>query len=142
MIPSLLSLWRNAVKATGTFDSSNRCRVTPFQVVNLMGENFQAIGHLPAPTRRSRAAESQKFDILVAAEHQIVILAPPLVESDDDVDTTPVAKQEVDAEADQMMLRRGELDVEGMGRLLNGMASGAGSLRVGTSPAKRARIFT
>lgn len=142
MIPSLLSLWRNAVKATGTFDASNRCRVTPFQVVNLMGENFQAIGHLPAPTRRSRAAESQKFDILVAAEHQIVILAPRLVESDDDVDTTPVAKQEVDAEADQMMLRRGELDVEGMGRLLNGMASGAGSLRVGTSPAKRARIFT
>ncbi|KAJ5377816.1 uncharacterized protein N7496_005225 [Penicillium cataractarum] len=142
VIPSLLSLWRNAVKTTGTFDASNRCRVTPFQVVNLMGENFQAIGHLPAPARRSRAAESQKFDILVAAEHQIVILAPRLTESEDIAATTQVAKQEVDAEADQMMLRRGELDVEGMGRLLNGMASGAGSLRVGGSPVKRARIFT
>jgi hypothetical protein len=139
VIPSLLSLWRNAVKATGTFDASNRCRVTPFQVVNLMGENFQALGHLPAPARRSRGAEPQKFDILVAAEHQIVILAPRLVESDEVATTT---KPEVEAEADQMMLRRGELDVEGMGRLLNGMASGTGSLRVGTSPVKRARIFT
>lgn len=139
VIPSLLSLWRNAVKATGTFDASNRCRVTPFQVVNLMGENFQALGHLPAPARRSRGAEPHKFDILVAAEHQIVILAPRLVESDEIATTT---KPEVEAEADQMMLRRGELDVEGMGRLLNGMASGTGSLRVGTSPVKRARIFT
>jgi hypothetical protein len=142
VIPSLLSLWRNAVKATGTFDASNRCRVTPFPVVNLMGENFQAIGHLPAPARRSRAAEPQKFDVLVAAEHQIVILAPRLVESEEIVPTAQVAKQEVDHESDQMKLRRGELDVEGMGRLLNGMANGTGSLRVGASPVKRARIFT
>lgn len=142
MIPSLLSLWRNAVKATGTFDASNRCRVTPFPVVNLMGENFQAIDHLPAPARRSRAAEPQKFDVLVAAEHQIVILAPRLAESEEIVPTSQVAKQEVDLEADQMMLRRGELDVEGMGRLLSGMANGTGSLRVGGSPVKRARIFT
>ncbi|EPS26617.1 hypothetical protein PDE_01555 [Penicillium oxalicum 114-2] len=142
-IPSLLSLWRNAVKATGTFDSSNRCRVTPFQVVNLMGENFQAIGHLPAPARRSRALSSQKFDILVAAEQQVVILAPRLVESEDDAPSAPrAAKPDTHAEADQLMLRRGELDVEGMGRLLSGMANGGGSLRVGTSPVKRARIFT
>ncbi|KAJ5152906.1 uncharacterized protein N7482_009384 [Penicillium canariense] len=142
VIPSLLSLWRNAVRATGTFDASNRCRVTPFQVVNLMGENFQAISHLPAPLRQSRTAQPQTFDILVAAEHQIVILAPQLVESDDNAAAAQVVKQEVEAEADQMMLRRGELDVEGMGRLLNGMAGGSGSLRVGGSPVKRARIFT
>lgn len=140
VIPSLISLWRNAVRATGTFDASNRCRVTPFQDVNLMGENFQAIGHLPAPARLSRAAERQTFDVLVAAEHQIMILAPQLVESDENT-AAKAAQQEVVAESDQMMLRRGELDVEGMGRLLNGMASGAGSLRMG-SPVKRTRIFT
>ena len=139
-IPSLISLWRNAVRATGTFDASNRCRVTPFQDVNLMGENFQAIAHLPAPARLSRAAERQTFDVLVAAEHQIMILAPQLVESDEST-VAQAAQQEVVAESDQMMLRRGELDVEGMGRLLNGMANGAGSLRMG-SPVKRTRIFT
>ncbi|KAJ5667986.1 uncharacterized protein N7477_006556 [Penicillium maclennaniae] len=139
VIPSLLSLWRNAVRTTGTFDSSNRCRVTPFQDVNLMGENFQAIGHLPTPTRRSRAAERHTFDILVAAEHQIMVLAPRLSES---VDSAPTAaKPQAVAENDQMMLQRGELDVEGMGRLLNGMQSGAAPLRMG-SPVKRTRVFT
>jgi len=139
VIPSLLSLWRNAVRTTGTFDSSNRCRVTPFQDVHLMGENLQAIGHLPRPARRSRAAARHTFDVLVAVEHQIMILAPRLEESDD---VTPVtAKPEVIAENDQVRLRRGELDVEGMGRLLNGMQNGAASLRMG-SPVKRTRIFT
>jgi hypothetical protein len=139
VIPSLLSLWRNAVRTTGTFDSSNRCRVTPFQDVNLMGENFQAIGHLPSPARRSRAAERHTVDVLVAAEHQIMVLTPRLKESEDSAPV--VAKPHIVAENDQMMLQRGELDVEGMGRLLNGMQSGSASLRMG-SPVKRTRIFT
>lgn len=141
VIPSLLSLWRNAVRATGTFDASNRCRVTPFQDVNLMGENFQAIGHLPTPARRSRTTERHAFDVLVAAEHQIMILAPRLIDSDENASTAVAGKSEAAAEKDQMMLRRGELDVEGMGRLLTGMASGTGSLRMG-SPVKRTRVFT
>lgn len=141
MIPSLLSLWRNAVRATGTIDASNRCRVTPFQDVNLMGENFLAIAHLPIPARRSRKAERQSFDVLIASEHQITILAPRLHESDEETTVAQAMKQEATVQNDQMMLRRGELDVEGMGRLLNGMASGTGSLRMG-SPVKRTRIFT
>lgn len=130
MIPSLISLWRNAVRASGTLDASNRCRVTPFQDVNLMGENFQAISHLPAPLRRSRAADRQSFDVLVAAEHQVMILAPRLTESAEENTSAHGAQQEATAN-DQMMLQRGELDVEGMGRLLNGM----------NSPIKRTRIF-
>ncbi|KAJ5566327.1 hypothetical protein N7535_007965 [Penicillium sp. DV-2018c] len=138
VIPSLLSLWRNAVKSTGTFDSSNRCRVSPFQDVNLMGQNFQAIAHLPAPTRRSRQAEQQSFDVLVAAEHQISILAAKLTESAEE--PQPTVKKEETSEHDQLMLRRGELDVEGMGRLLNGMASANVPMRMG-SPVKRTRVF-
>ncbi|KAJ5766461.1 uncharacterized protein N7511_004077 [Penicillium nucicola] len=138
VIPSLLSLWRNAVQAKGTFDASNRCRVSPFQDVNLMGQNFQGIGHLPAPVRRSRQAQRQAFDVLVAAEHQLMILAPALVESDEP--NQPSMNSEATPETDQLMLKRGELDVEGMGRLLNGMANGAASLRMG-SPIKRTRIF-
>lgn len=104
-----------------------------------MGENFQAIGHLPTSARLSLDAERHTFDVLVAAEHQIMILAPRLKESDDAAPAA--AKPEIIAENDQMMLRRGELDVEGMGRLLNGMQSGSASLRMG-SPVKRTRIFT
>lgn len=140
MIPSLLSLWRNAVRSTGTFDASNRCRVTPFPDVNLMGENFQAISHLPSPPRISRPKGPNAFDVLVAAEHRIIILAPRLVQVDENASTSLV-KQEAAAERDQVMLERGDLDVEGMGRMINGMVSGTGSLRVG-SPVKRTRIFT
>jgi hypothetical protein len=139
IITSLLSLWRNAVKSTGTFDASNRCRLSPFQDVNLMGQNFQAIGHLPAPARRSRQADKQSFDVLVAAEYQLTILAPRLKESDHG-ESQPIVKQEETDETDQLMLRRGELDVEGMGRLLNGMAGGSAPLRMG-SPVKRTRVF-
>ncbi|KAJ5594499.1 uncharacterized protein N7459_000707 [Penicillium hispanicum] len=139
VIPSLLSLWRSAVRATGTFDASNRCRVTPIQHVNLMGENFQSIGHLAVPVRRS-SPDHRQHDVLIAAEHQIMILAPALIESDENNSATQHIKPEVIAEHDQMKLRRGELDVEGMGRLLNGMASGTASLRMG-SPVKRTRIF-
>lgn len=140
MIPSLLSLWRNAVRATGTFDASNRCRVTPFQDVNLLGENFQAISHLPAPVRASRPKGPNAFDVLVAAEHHIIVLTPRLVEAAENT-SSALVKQEADAFKDQVMLQRGDLDVEGMGRLINGMVSGTGSLRVG-SPVKRTRIFT
>ncbi|KAJ5162396.1 hypothetical protein N7492_007788 [Penicillium capsulatum] len=141
VIPSLLSLWRNAVRSSGTLEASNRCRVTPFQDVNLMGENFQAIGHLPAPVRRSRPAD-RAFDVLVAAEHQIMILAPRLVESEEDPTATTAVKKESTVENDQVMLQRGELDVDGMDRLLTGMVNGGGTLRMGNSPVKRTRIFT
>ncbi|RHZ57608.1 uncharacterized protein CDV56_101813 [Aspergillus thermomutatus] len=140
VIPSLLSLWRNAIKASGTFDASNRCRVSTIQDIHLMGENFTGIGHLPAAARRSRDTERQDFDILVTSEHRIIILAPKLTEPEE----VPVSRQSVSeaatTEADQLMLRRGELDVDGMDRLLSGMASGNRSMRMG-SPIKRARIF-
>ncbi|KAE8349254.1 hypothetical protein BDV28DRAFT_64311 [Aspergillus coremiiformis] len=139
-IPSLLSLWRNAVKATGTFDASHRCRVSAIQDITLMGEHLKGITHLPAAFRPNRQAAGEAFDTLLTAEHRIIILAPRLVESD----TSPAPSGSVNdtptAETDQLMLRRGELDVEGMDRLLSGMASGNQSLRMG-SPIKRARIF-
>ncbi|KAJ5219837.1 hypothetical protein N7468_009041 [Penicillium chermesinum] len=119
MIPSLLSLWRNAVRTTGTMDASNRCRVTPFQD----GPNA--------------------FDVLVASEHHLIILAPRLIQDDENVSSAMVKQEaaDADAERDQAMLQRGDLDVEGMGRLINGMVSGSNPLRVG-SPVKRTRVFT
>ncbi|GIK01049.1 hypothetical protein Aspvir_005081 [Aspergillus viridinutans] len=140
VIPSLLSLWRNAIKASGTFDASNRCRVSPIQDIHLMGENFTGIGHLPAAARRSRDTERQDFDILITSEHRIIILAPKLTEPEEIPVSRQSVSEEATTEADQLMLRRGELDVDGMDRLLSGMASGNRSMRMG-SPIKRARIF-
>lgn len=138
-IPSLLTLWRSAVRATGTLDASNRCRVTPIQDIALMGEPLKVIGHIPAASRQSRS-EDQTFDILVAAEHRLVVLAPKLTEPEAGPNPRASVTEPPTVEADQLRLRRGELDVDGMDRLLSGMA-GSRSLRMG-SPIKRTRVFT
>ncbi|KAL4884984.1 hypothetical protein BJY04DRAFT_181058 [Aspergillus karnatakaensis] len=138
-IPSLLSLWRNAVRATGTLDASNRCRVNTIQDIALLGEPLHAIGHVPVTSRQSRDSDGA-FDILVTTEHRILILTPKLTE----LEAAPVPRRSVaetpTAEADQVRLRRGELDVDGMDRLLSGMANSSRSLRMG-SPIKRTRVF-
>ncbi|OJI83413.1 hypothetical protein ASPTUDRAFT_31410 [Aspergillus tubingensis CBS 134.48] len=137
VIPSLLSLWRNAVKASGTFDSSNRCRVSPLQDITLVGERLKGIGHLPAAPRSTR---TQPFDMLLTAEHRLVILAPRLTEPAP-APVTEYIPEPPTKETDQQMLQRGQLGVEGMDRLLSGMASTNRSLRIG-SPIKRTRVFT
>ncbi|OJJ43387.1 hypothetical protein ASPZODRAFT_2114649 [Penicilliopsis zonata CBS 506.65] len=142
IVPSLLSLWRNATKAMGTFDSSNRCRVSAIPDVQLMGEKLKGICHLPVAQSKARKAPGQKtFDILITAEHWVMILAPRLAEPETTARTlSPRLSEQPTAETDQLMLRRGELDVDGMDRLLSGMAGGARSLRI-ASPTKKARIF-
>ncbi|KAL4866638.1 hypothetical protein BDV12DRAFT_172591 [Aspergillus spectabilis] len=139
VIPSLLTLWRSAVRATGTLDASNRCRVTHIQDIALMGEPLHAISHIPAASRQSRGSDGS-FDIIVTAEHRILILAPKLTEPEAaSVPRTSVTGTP-NVEADQLRLRRGELDVDGMDRLLGGMANSSRSLRMG-SPIKRTRVF-
>ncbi|PWY67539.1 hypothetical protein BO70DRAFT_390471 [Aspergillus heteromorphus CBS 117.55] len=138
VITSLLSLWRNAVKASGTFDSSNRCRVSAIQDIALMGERLRGIGHLPAASRQTRGRE---FDILLTAEHRVMILAPRLTEPEALPAARAPGREMPTIETDQQMLRKGELDVDGMDRLLSGMAGAKRSLHMG-SPIKRTRIFT
>lgn len=138
VIPSLLSLWRNAVRTTGTIDSSNRCRVSTIQDVDFLGERFRSIGHLPAASRHSQETNRRAFDILVTAEHRIILLAPRLTGMETNANlAAPVMTENTSMDTDQLRLRRGELDVGGMDRLLSGMASGH---RL-QSPVKRARLL-
>jgi hypothetical protein len=142
LIPSLLSLWRNAVRSTGTFDASSRCRVANLSNVNLLGERMIGISHLPAASRKERENSSHReFDALITTEHALIILAPQLtglqtVSHPALTSTTPSF-----SESDQLRLTRGELDVEGMDRVLSGMS---GVIRQPSlqSPMKRSRIFS
>jgi hypothetical protein len=146
-IPSLLSLWRNSVKATGTFDASNRCRVTPLGNINLLGERLNGIAHLPLPYREEidGADDQQNYEILITTEHRLIILGRDLSDLSDA--TTKKSKQHIpmptqsDAENDQIMLSQGQLDVDGMDRVLTSM-SGALQSNGFRSPIKRTRIFS
>lgn len=140
IIPSLLSLWRNALTSTGTLDASNRCRVSILQGVDLLGEQLKGIGHLPPAARHARTGRA--FDILVTGEHRILILSSKLAVSDStayDVPGEPLPPHEsVAANTDQLQLRRGELDVQGIDRVLRGMAN-VNRLQ---SPVKRPYLFS
>lgn len=122
-IPSLLSLWRNAVKSSGTFDASSRTRVTSLTNVSLLGERLTGISHLPAAARAEREGESRAFDILLTAEHRLIILAPQLTGAEPKKQA-PTAAAEQQLHTDQLRLNRGELDVDGMDRLLDSFMSG------------------
>ncbi|RAL06765.1 uncharacterized protein BO97DRAFT_447329 [Aspergillus homomorphus CBS 101889] len=141
VISSLLSLWRNAIKASGTFDSSNRCRVSTLQDITLMGERLKGIGHLPVSLSRTRGSEQQPFDFILTAEHRVLILAPRLVEPEPVPTGSKAAVGATSSEIDQQRLHRGELDVGGMDRLLSDMANAKRSIGMG-SPIKRIRNFT
>ncbi|KAL1870051.1 hypothetical protein Plec18167_007569 [Paecilomyces lecythidis] len=135
IIPNLLSLWRNHVKSTGTFDSLERCKMTPVSGVNLLGERLNSVDHLPT-SHGARETGRREFDILMAAEHQIIIVAQELKEQNGKLEPTHShADSRSSIEADRLMLDKGELGVEGMDRILTGMANRG-------SPLKRARLFT
>ena len=106
-----------------------------------MGEAFKGIGHLPAASRRSRETGRTEFDIIITTEHRIIILAPKLTDRVEKFNPQGPVSGKSAAEKDQLMLRRGELDVEGMDRVLSGMTSKNQSLRM-ASPVKRTRIFS
>ncbi|EED14057.1 conserved hypothetical protein [Talaromyces stipitatus ATCC 10500] len=150
-IPSLLSLWRSSVKASGTFDASNRCRVSPLAGINLYGERLNGLAHLPSPFRAETDSEEQQdYEILITAEHRLIILGRDLTPTT----TTKPAQAPVpqpDTDTDQLMLSQGELDVDGMSRVLTTMSM-RGTLQPNLQPAhqrngfkspiKRARIFS
>ncbi|PGH12281.1 hypothetical protein AJ80_06795 [Polytolypa hystricis UAMH7299] len=149
-VPSLLSLWRSNLKSTGIFDPSSRYKPLPIANLNLLGEIQNGISQLPSfPSKhdsgkeRGDQNEVAKPDILVTAEHQLIILTPGL--SAPEVQETGSAMgQQKDILAtgvgDQYMLKRGELDLEGMDRVLAGMTNGGGSsVNAFRSPAKAFR---
>lgn len=151
-IPSLLSLWRNSVKATGTFDASNRSRVSPLAGISLYGERLTGLAHLPSPFRaETDNGGQQEYEILIAAEHRLIILSRDLSTA---ITTAPRAvglpmTSQPSTETDQLMLSQGQLDVDGMSRVLTSMSGALQPALQPTlqsngfkSPIKRARIFS
>lgn len=139
-IPSLLALWRNGVKSTGIFDASNRCKPINIGAVNLLGEIQKGICHVPTHIQKDDGNEVRSYDALITAEHRLHILSPRLSESEPG--SVGDLKFKPTAETDQLMLTKGELDIEGMSRVLDDMGSTSRTLSVVRSTPKRKKLFT
>ncbi|EGC47946.1 conserved hypothetical protein [Histoplasma capsulatum var. duboisii H88] len=143
-IPSLLSLWRNTTKPTGPFNSSSSCKPIPIGNLNLLGENQNGITQLANTSSTVDKEDSKPVipDVLITAEHQLVILTPKPSRSGHVIsESTVQGNPNASVENDQFMLRRGELDLEGMDRVLSNMAESMRPIDAFRSPPKK-RIFS
>lgn len=121
VIPSILTHWRAKVKGSGNLFGTGAIG-EPHEISNVQskGEERREISICPKASRPSKRA-AWKADILIVAEHNILIVAPPL-----DTPATP-SKSEVatpSALVDRHLLAEGKLDIEGVDRILTGMTNG------------------
>jgi hypothetical protein len=141
-ISSLLSFWRNTAKSTGAFEPSNRCKPVPIEDINLLGETQNGICHLLlASPSKNEEARIIKPDILITTEHRLIILASRLSEQHGDHMSKDQTVAISSVEDDQFMLRRGELDLDGVERVLSSMASGTQQIKERRNPQGR-RLFS
>ena len=136
-IPSLLTYWQNKVRGSGNlFGNGAQGHPKELNNVHLGGELRNDVSLIPAIQGvDSNTKSGGQSSILIAGEHRITIITPPLLEPS--LPSGPVkTKPEVQAPAaDQAMLERGKLDVEGIDALLANMSNGRRSNGVRTNNA-------
>ncbi|KAI9792018.1 MAG: hypothetical protein M1835_008131 [Candelina submexicana] len=127
-IPSLSSYWaRETSKSGGSgslFSSDRQSRIIKVEGINLYGELNCGVDQFPATTPSSKATDWSAIsrDLLVTGEHRLIILTTPLSEPErPSVFTQPEKHAPV---VDQQLLAAGELDIDGMDRVLASMANG------------------
>jgi hypothetical protein len=96
--------------------------------VSFYGQNQNGISYLPD---FSKTGQRQGFggDVLLVAEYHLVILSMQKTDGEQEQAARVDSRKSAAAE-DQARLRRGELDLDGMGRMLASMSNGN---RPGTS---------
>ena len=130
-IPSLLSLWRAESTGKGSLDSSGDLRPYPFTALQLGGEQQKSIAALP---ERSNPTPSALFgprrgkltDILMSTDNRLILLVAPISEPQDSSAPMKQGPGAVSArtDVDQLLLTQGDLDIDGMDRILDNMTGG------------------
>ena len=138
LIPSILTHWQNKTKASGNlFGAGAQGEAREISKSNTPLHQRTDISLFPSQSRHTTTA-----DVMIVSEHGIEIVAPPLTTT-----TTTTASSAAAAAAaagklavvgrsnlistsassvdrDKHLLSKGELDVDGMDRILNGMTNG------------------
>lgn len=144
-VTSLQALWRARSSSKGTFDSVESIRQWPIEDLVLDQERLIGVAELgPCPSVSSEPPFGTKNrkapDLLIVAEHRLILYASPLTRS-----TSAEAFQTriplrfgkaqtpaLEGLPDQALLGQGQLDLEGMDRILEGMTHGNGGVNAHT----------
>ncbi|MCJ1467126.1 hypothetical protein MMC07_005748 [Pseudocyphellaria aurata] len=124
ILPSLFKYWQNAVKGAGNlFGTDTRGQLKRIGSSSLGDEARIAVSLFPEPYPswvKSRTLDQN--EILITTERGIIIMATPIAEPRA---TTLANSSTTLFSADQHLLALGELDVNGMDRVLAGMSNGS-----------------
>ncbi len=138
VIPSLFTHWQNKVKGSGNlFGAGARGQPQIYNNIQLAGEVRNDVSIFPRQHRNhgAKADADTSSEILVTGEHRLVIVGPPLKPP---VPAATAPPKSLIKAADQHLLAKGELDVDGMERILTGMSNGhSGDHRNGTVPKRK-----
>ena len=152
-IPSLRSHWQmKFVKGGGSyFNSGAAGQIQNFPTVDLGGELRVAVSTFPKDDSFS-TTNSKQVEVLVAGERSLTILAPP-PSAQEETTTTALVPVEAKAllqiqpresiqphAADQMLLDHGELDVQGLDRVMMDMGGTAPVGIWSPTPTEKRRI--
>lgn len=125
-IPDLAKFWTRTV-ASDSGSSLPGPGLSQIHDIPLLGESITSIDQFGTTTKEARMAVPR--DILISAEHRLIITANATQPVDRDL-TTIFAREQAEEQdvrrRDQALLARGELDLGGMDRLLEDM-EGSGS---------------
>ena len=153
-IPSLQALWRAKSCSKGTFDSVDSICLWPVQDLSLHQERLVGVAELgPCPSTSSKLSFGSKSreapDILIVAEHRLILYASTVTQSTPaEASETRLSLRFGKAQApalgkppDQALLGRGQLDLEGMDRILEGMTHSNGAVNGHKVPVGKSVAF-
>ena len=129
-IPSLLSLWRAESTGKGSLDSSGLLRPHPFMALQLGGEQQKSIAALPessntTPSTLLGSTGGKMTDVLISTENRLIMLVAPISQPQASSGPTYEGAGATSGrtDADLLLLTQGDLDIDGMDRILDSMTS-------------------
>ncbi|CAD6579710.1 MAG: hypothetical protein ASARMPREDX12_009343 [Alectoria sarmentosa] len=132
VIPSLFIHWQNKARASGNlFGSGAKGEPKMINNIQLGGESCKEASLMPSGRRSGSAKDDANFaEILITGDHRLVIVTSPIAEPQ-----MPFSAPSppLSSTTDQQLLTKGELDVNGMDRILAEMSNGQ------TTPTRNSR---
>ena len=129
-LPSLLTYWRAEVSGRGTFGTSGAARPTQLPSLRLGGEHIRAVSQFTLSIAEETALDSSSTtpDILAVTDHTLMMLHAPLAEEiaqqNERKQTLAAKLPGASARADELLLQRGELGIDGLDSMLDHMTNG------------------
>ena len=122
VIPSFVTHWQNKVRGSGNlFGSGAKGEPRTISNIQLGGELCTEVELIPSrPGTGSATKPSNQMDVLVTGEKRLLIVSLPLTASKSSAATIP---RKPTPAVDQQLLAKGDLDVDGMDRILADMSN-------------------